>query len=120
MYRSVRARRLALRARRRRQGIRAREPEARRPRQARRPHGEAHRRVERQVDYGLPGRDGRAVRRRTELVRLAVLVCVTVVAYSNSFTIGFPLDNKGLILDDARVHAATDENVALILGHTYW
>ena len=48
------------------------------------------------------------------------LVLLTVAAYSNSFTAGFPLDNKGLILEDARVHEATAANVALIFQHTYW
>src|SRR5262249_25646791 len=48
------------------------------------------------------------------------LVVAAVLAYSSSFSAGFALDNKALILDDARVHAATDENVALILGHSYW
>jgi len=48
--------------------------------------------------------------------QLLVLVIVTVLAYANSFRVGFALDNKALILDDARVHTATRENVALILG----
>jgi len=48
------------------------------------------------------------------------LALLAVAAYSNSFTTGFPLDNKGLILQDQRVHAATAANVELILGHTYW
>ena len=44
----------------------------------------------------------------------------TVLAYSSSFQTGFPLDNKGLILQDPRLHAATRENINLILDHTYW
>ena len=45
---------------------------------------------------------------------------LVVAAYSNSFRTGFPLDNKALILQDARVHQATRANVDLILDHTYW
>jgi tetratricopeptide (TPR) repeat protein len=49
-----------------------------------------------------------------------VLALVASAAYSNSFRTGFPLDNKALILQDARVHEATRANVDLILDHTYW
>jgi tetratricopeptide (TPR) repeat protein len=48
------------------------------------------------------------------------LCLATVLAYSNSFQAGFPLDNKGLILQDPRLRAATRENITLILEHTYW
>ena len=48
------------------------------------------------------------------------LFALTVVAYSNSFGAGFPLDNLALIVQDARLRAATSENLGLILGHTYW
>src|SRR4051812_31152266 len=48
------------------------------------------------------------------------LCLVTLAAYSNSFGAGFVMDSRGLILQDARVHAATAENLDLILGHTYW
>jgi tetratricopeptide (TPR) repeat protein len=51
---------------------------------------------------------------------LLALVIVPVLAYSNSFAAGFALDNKALILDDSRVHAATVENLALIVRRTYW
>jgi len=47
-------------------------------------------------------------------------VVLAVAAYSNSFRTGFPLDNKALILQDARVHEATRANVDLILDQTYW
>jgi protein O-mannosyl-transferase len=49
-----------------------------------------------------------------------VLAGLCLLAYSNSFTAGFPLDNKALVLLDTRVHAATAENVDLILHRTYW
>jgi tetratricopeptide (TPR) repeat protein len=51
----------------------------------------------------------------------ALALCIlTALAYSNSFGAGFALDNKGLILDDARVHEASMANVDLIVQHTYW
>jgi tetratricopeptide (TPR) repeat protein len=50
-------------------------------------------------------------------VGLPILI---VIAYSNSFDTGFTLDNKQLILNDARVHAATIENVELIINRSYW
>ena len=43
-----------------------------------------------------------------------------LAAYSNSFSAGFPFDNKQLILQDARVHEASSANLDLILQHTYW
>jgi protein O-mannosyl-transferase len=54
---------------------------------------------------------------RVAAIALAALV---LLAYSNSFSAGFSLDSKGLILQDARVHAATSENLDLIAQHTYW
>ena len=48
------------------------------------------------------------------------LTLLAVAAYANSFQSGFPLDNKALILEDARVHEATRANVDLILNHSYW
>jgi protein O-mannosyl-transferase len=48
------------------------------------------------------------------------LCAVTLVAYFNSFDAGFTMDSRGLLLGDSRVHAATWENVQLILRHTYW
>ncbi len=50
----------------------------------------------------------------------AGLCVLTTLAFANSFSAGFPLDNKALILDDQRVHAATYDNVGLIVRHTYW
>jgi protein O-mannosyl-transferase len=49
-----------------------------------------------------------------------VLCVLTILVFANSFSAGFPFDNKALILQDARVHAATAENLGLIFGHTYW
>lgn len=51
----------------------------------------------------------------------ALALCLLAfAAYSNSFSTGFPLDNRQLILQDARVHDASSANVDLILHHTYW
>lgn len=51
---------------------------------------------------------------------VATLVGLTLAAYSNSFFVGFPLDNKQLILQDPRVHEASAANIGLVLRHTYW
>jgi hypothetical protein len=50
---------------------------------------------------------------------MAGLCAITLLAYSNSFPAGFSLDSRGILLQD-RIHAATAENLQLILGHTYW
>jgi tetratricopeptide (TPR) repeat protein len=49
-----------------------------------------------------------------------VLCALTLLAYSNSFRAGIVLDNKALLLQDPRIHAATSENLSLIFEHTYW
>jgi protein O-mannosyl-transferase len=48
------------------------------------------------------------------------LTALVLLAYSNSFSTGFALDNRGLILQDTRIQAATPENVNAILHHSYW
>ncbi len=48
------------------------------------------------------------------------LCLLTLAAYSNSFTAGFAMDNRGLILQDARIHAVTSETLDQIVSHTYW
>jgi tetratricopeptide (TPR) repeat protein len=48
------------------------------------------------------------------------LVAFTLAAYVNCFDAGFALDNRGLILQDPRLRAATAENLGLILSHNYW
>jgi hypothetical protein len=58
-------------------------------------------------------------RQRHLLIALG-LCLLTLAAYSNSFTAGFAMDNRGLILEDTRIRAATPENLALIVDHTYW
>src|SRR6185369_3082560 len=57
---------------------------------------------------------------RRYLPAAVALAVLTLLAFSNSFSAGFPLDNKGLILQDPRVHEATSQNVDLILQHSYW
>jgi hypothetical protein len=56
----------------------------------------------------------------SRLLGCAALIVLTCAAYSNSFSAGFPFDNKQLILQDARVHQASGANVDLILQHSYW
>ena len=43
-----------------------------------------------------------------------------LLAYSNSFGTGFVFDSDRAILKDPRVHAATSENLHLILHEEYW
>jgi hypothetical protein len=57
---------------------------------------------------------------RTSWGIAAALALLCLLAYSNSFEVGFPLDNRQLILRDPRVHAATAENLSLVLNQTYW
>lgn len=59
-------------------------------------------------------------RRPASLPVSLALAAIACLAYANSFTAGFPLDNRGLILLDTRVHTATSENVDRILNHSYW
>jgi protein O-mannosyl-transferase len=58
--------------------------------------------------------------RRQHWIAGAVLFVLALLAYSNSFQAGLVLDNDALILRDPRIHAATGENVALIIDHSYW
>ena len=48
------------------------------------------------------------------------LWAATFAAYSNSFRAALSLDSVVLVARDARVHAATAENVRLIWGEEYW
>ena len=50
----------------------------------------------------------------------AWLLVLILLAYSNSFHARFTIDNDPIILQDARIHEATWENVALIFNHSYW
>jgi protein O-mannosyl-transferase len=45
---------------------------------------------------------------------------LTLLAFSNSFSTGFTLDNQMLLLGDTRIQAASASNFALIVRHTYW
>lgn len=51
---------------------------------------------------------------------LPALALWILLAYSNSFTTGFALDNQMLILGDTRIQSASAANLALIMRHTYW
>jgi tetratricopeptide (TPR) repeat protein len=50
----------------------------------------------------------------------AVLCAITLLAYANSFGMGFAFDARAIILDDSRIHKATAENLNLILHYEYW
>ena len=57
---------------------------------------------------------------RPRALPIAALCACALAAYSNSFRTGLPVDNQTIILKDARIHAATQENLHLILTKTYW
>src|ERR1035438_4499868 len=58
--------------------------------------------------------------RRHYLLSALALGLLTLLAFSNSFSTGFALDNQMLLLGDTRIRAATASNIALIVRHTYW
>lgn len=51
---------------------------------------------------------------------VAALWALVLAANVNSFRDGFPHDNRAAILMDERVHAATPENIHLLLTQDYW
>ena len=62
---------------------------------------------------------------RTHLIMALSLGFVVGLSYSSAFLAaefpgGFALDNKFIIIDDPRLHAATKENVRLIFTQDYW
>ena len=57
---------------------------------------------------------------RRHALRMLALWAFALLAYSNSFRAGFVFDNDRAILRDSRVHAATSENLHLILNEEYW
>jgi tetratricopeptide (TPR) repeat protein len=68
--------------------------------------------------------NGKAARDAKPLMRhvaaTAALFVLAFLAYSNSFTGGFPLDNRFLILQNPAIREATSGNLQLILHHAYW
>ena len=52
--------------------------------------------------------------------RVAAFWLLCVLAYSDSFSAGFVLDNRPIILEDARVHSVTAQNVSRIFSGDYW
>ena len=57
---------------------------------------------------------------RPHLLAVSALWALALAAYSSSFGAGLIFDNRFVILNDTRVHAATLRNAALILGRDYW
>jgi tetratricopeptide (TPR) repeat protein len=53
------------------------------------------------------------------LIAMALWV-VLLAGYSNSFRSGLVFDNAPIILDDARIHAATPQNIDAIWSKGYW
>jgi tetratricopeptide (TPR) repeat protein len=52
--------------------------------------------------------------------RMLALWALILAAYSNSFQAGLVFDSAAVISEDARVHAATAQNLQLILTGPYW
>jgi tetratricopeptide (TPR) repeat protein len=52
--------------------------------------------------------------------RILALWVVVLAAYSNSFRAGLVFDSAGLLLQDARIRAATAQNIGRILTGQYW
>jgi len=52
--------------------------------------------------------------------RLLLLWSVVLVAYSNSFEGGMVFDSARIVSQDVRIHAATPQNIRLILTREYW
>ena len=57
---------------------------------------------------------------RRHYIVVSVLCLLTFAAYSNSFSAGLVFDSARLLSEDPRVHEASEENLGLILQHTYW
>ena len=51
---------------------------------------------------------------------LAALLVLVFLAYSNSFTVGFFLDNEEIVLKDPRVHVVNSLQLHRILTQQYW
>src|SRR5436190_9688380 len=62
---------------------------------------------------------GNKPRRRYCLAAL-LLIALTLLAFSNSFSAGLALDNQLLITGDPRIQDATAHNVSQIFQHTFW
>jgi hypothetical protein len=58
--------------------------------------------------------------RRRHALCVGALWALTLLAYSNSFRNGLPLDSGPLILQDPRIHELSVENLKLIAGREYW
>lgn len=58
--------------------------------------------------------------KRHHLAAVAALWAVALAAYAGSFGAGLVFDNRFVVLNDARVHAATLQNAGLILSRDYW
>jgi len=57
---------------------------------------------------------------RTNWWIAAALCAITLVAYANSFGMGFALDAPFMVLKDPRIRTASAENLSLILHQEYW
>jgi tetratricopeptide (TPR) repeat protein len=60
------------------------------------------------------------VSRRRHAETLVILAALVLMAYANSLGSGFTLDNRFLILNDARVHSVSEQHLRDILERGYW
>jgi len=77
--------------------------------------GQAKRQEQGSFEFGM-----RLAPLRSLLLGGLALCALTLLAFSNSFTAGFALDNQLLILGDPRLHQAGAQTIKDILQHTYW
>lgn len=61
-----------------------------------------------------------AVGARFHWAIILTLGTIVLLAYANSFSTGFALDNKFIILEDPRLRQPTKDNVKLIFEQDYW
>ena len=72
------------------------------------------------ADPPAPASPGWSFEAKRHAFALASLALLTFLAYSNSLSGGFVLDNRGALLEDPRLRELTAQNLGLIFKHTYW
>ena len=76
-------------------------------------------RLNRTVAQAVFAKDAPQARRR-HLWCILILWLIVFAAYSNCFNAGLIFDNAKIILEDPRIHAATWNNVRLVVAGQYW
>jgi protein O-mannosyl-transferase len=70
--------------------------------------------------FSFPPPKAPPAQKREYLIAFFILAIVILAAYSNSFQAGFAQDNRGIILEDARLRTANSENLQKIFQENYW